>query len=194
LIDRLREISTADAGAWKACRKGLADEYCFCDGRERYDLKLAFKRKDIVAAERGYAGPVVVCSVHYEPIAGHRASAPLVKYLSEGRDMEVALAPAGGVHLLMPFRVSVASRIAKRSVRDGKPVISAGMSLLVCSSIADIFARWVLTNFNAEMQRFGLLPPPRGQSLSYAYGSGLRSKCRVMGRFVHKDLVSVSGN
>ena len=27
---------------------------------------------DKVAAEKGYAGPVVVCSLHYEPIAGQR--------------------------------------------------------------------------------------------------------------------------
>jgi hypothetical protein len=97
--------------------EGLSQEACqrtlpIFDGRERYDLKLAFKRTDNVAAEKGYAGPVVVCSVHYEPIAGHRASAPLVKYLSESREMEVALAPAVGIHLLVPFRLSAASRIA----------------------------------------------------------------------------------
>src|SRR5262249_55271051 len=44
----------------------------------------------------GNAGPVVVCSVNYEPIAGHRANIPLVKYLSEGREMEIALAPIAG--------------------------------------------------------------------------------------------------
>jgi hypothetical protein len=43
---------------------------------------------------------VVVCSVSYEPIAGHRPSTPLVKYLSEGRGMEMALAPVAGTRLL----------------------------------------------------------------------------------------------
>jgi hypothetical protein len=56
-------------------------------------LKLALKRMDKMTAEKGYAGPVVVCSVNYEPIAGHRANVPLVKYLSDGREMEIALAP-----------------------------------------------------------------------------------------------------
>ena len=69
---------------------------------QRYDLKLAFKRMDKVTAEKGYAGPVAVCSVSYEPIAGH-ASIPLVKYLSEGREMEMALAPIAGTRLLAPF-------------------------------------------------------------------------------------------
>jgi hypothetical protein len=92
----------------EACRQTLP----IFDGHYRYDLKLRFKRMDEVTAEKGYAGRVVVCSVGYEPIAGHRPSTPLVKYLSEGREMEVALAPVAGTRLLAPFRVSVASMLA----------------------------------------------------------------------------------
>jgi hypothetical protein len=55
---------------------------------------------------------VVVCSVGYEPIAGHRPSTPLVKYLSEGREIEMSLAPVAGTRLLAPFRVSVVSMLA----------------------------------------------------------------------------------
>jgi hypothetical protein len=46
------------------------------------------------------------------PIAGYRASTRLVKYLSEGRDMEIALAPVAGTRLLAPFRMSVMSGLA----------------------------------------------------------------------------------
>ncbi len=91
-----------------ACRQTLP----IFDGRQRYDLKLAFKRMDKVTAEKGYSGPLVVCSVTYEPIAGHRASTALVKYLSEGREMEMALAPVAGTRLLVPFRMSVVSILA----------------------------------------------------------------------------------
>ena len=91
-----------------ACRRTLP----IFDGRHRYDLKLAFKHTDQVSADKGYAGQVVVCSVRYEPIAGHRASTPLIKYLSEGREMEVALAPIAGTRMLLPFRVSVVSVLA----------------------------------------------------------------------------------
>jgi hypothetical protein len=59
-----------------------------------------------------YAGAAVVCSLSYEPIAGHRANIPLVKYLSEGREIEIALAPIAGTRLLAPFRLSVASTLA----------------------------------------------------------------------------------
>jgi Protein of unknown function (DUF3108) len=95
-----------------ACRRTLP----IFDGHQRYDLKLAFKRMDKVTAEKGYAGPVVVCSVNYEPIAGHRANIPLVKYLSEGREMEIALAPIAGTPLLAPYRLSVASTLANLTI------------------------------------------------------------------------------
>ena len=94
--------------------EGLSQEACrhtlpIFDGNHRYDLKLAFKRTDKVTAEKGYAGPVVVCSVSYEPIAGHRSSTQLIKYLSEGREIEIALASVAGTRLLAPFRVLIVS-------------------------------------------------------------------------------------
>jgi uncharacterized protein DUF3108 len=79
-----------------ACRRTLP----IFDGRHRYDLKLAFKHTDQVSADKGYAGQVV------------RASTPLIKYLSEGREMEVALAPIAGTRMLLPFRMSVVSMLA----------------------------------------------------------------------------------
>ena len=113
IIDPLSAMlfSAAAAGeglSQEACRRTLP----IFDGHQRYDLKLAFKRMDKVIAEKGYAGPVVVCSLHYEPIAGHRAATRLVKYLSEGREMEMALAPLAGTRVLAPFRVSVVSMLA----------------------------------------------------------------------------------
>jgi uncharacterized protein DUF3108 len=117
-------ISAAAAG------EGLSQEVCrhtlpIFDGQQRYDLKLAFKRMDKVTAEKGYAGPVVVCSVSYEPIAGHRAATPLVKYLSEGREMEMALAPVAGTRLLAPFRMLVESALANLVIEANQFEVTA---------------------------------------------------------------------
>src|SRR5262247_36699 len=113
IVDPLTAVlfSAATAGetlSQEACRRTLP----IFDGHQRYDFKLAFKRMDKVTAQKGYAGPVVVCSVNYEPIAGHRANIPLIKYLSEGREMEIAFAPIAGTRLLAPFRLSVVSTLA----------------------------------------------------------------------------------
>jgi hypothetical protein len=96
-----------------ACQRTLP----IFDGLQRYDLKLAYKRMDKVMADKGYAGPVVVCSIGYQPIAGHRASTALIKYLSEGREMEIAFAPVAGARMLAPFQVSVMSVLANLVIK-----------------------------------------------------------------------------
>jgi Protein of unknown function (DUF3108) len=115
IVDPLTALLFSAAAGGEACRHTLP----IFDGQRRYDLKLAFKRMDKVTAEKGYAGPVVVCSVRYEPIAGHRASR-FVKYLSEGREMEMALAPITGTRLLAPFRLSVPSTLANLMIEANR--------------------------------------------------------------------------
>jgi hypothetical protein len=81
------------------------------DGRLRYDLRLAYKRMDHVKAEKGYEGPVVVCAVYFNPIAGYVPSRTAIKYLIEQRDMELWLAPIAATRVLVPFRVSIPTPI-----------------------------------------------------------------------------------
>lgn len=103
-------VSVAGSGdplTAEACRRTLA----IFDGRQRLDLELSFKRTDTVKAEKGYQGAVVVCSVHFNPIAGHRPSRASVKYLIEQRDIEMWLAPIAGTRVLVPFRLSVPTPI-----------------------------------------------------------------------------------
>jgi hypothetical protein len=83
-----------------ACQRTLS----IFDGRLRYDLQLAFKRMDKVKAEKGYAGPVVVCAVYFSPVAGFIPSRAAIKYITKLRDMEVWLAPIAGTRVLVPFR------------------------------------------------------------------------------------------
>lgn len=86
-----------------ACKRKLA----VFDGRQRADIDLVYKRMDQVRADKGYQGPVVVCTVLYNPIAGHRPERPAIKYLIAQRDMEMWLAPIAGTRVLVPFRFSV---------------------------------------------------------------------------------------
>ncbi len=96
----MRAPGNGKALAPEACQRTLA----IFDGRLRYDLQLAFKRMDKVKAEKGYAGPVVVCAVYFSPIGGHIPSAATIKYISKLRDMEIWLAPVTGTRVLVPFR------------------------------------------------------------------------------------------
>jgi len=92
-----------------ACNRKLS----IFDGRLRYDLKFAFKRMDKVQAEQGYVGPAVVCSVEFEPLAGHIPSRTAIKYLMKQHDIEVWLAPIGTTRVLVPFRAEGPTPIGK---------------------------------------------------------------------------------
>jgi Protein of unknown function (DUF3108) len=97
------------------------------DGRLRYDLKLAFKRMDKVKAEKGYAGPVVVCSMNFTPLGGYIPSRATIRYLKQLRGMEVWLAPIAGTRVLVPFQVQGPTPIgeavmqATQFVTEAKP-------------------------------------------------------------------------
>jgi hypothetical protein len=60
-----------------------------------------------VKADKGYEGPVVVCMVVYQPLAGHRPDRPAVRQLAESRDMDIWFAPIAGTRFLAPFRISL---------------------------------------------------------------------------------------
>jgi type IV secretory pathway VirJ component len=86
------------------------------DGRSRFDLALSFKRVEQVKAERGYAGPVLVCAVRYTPVAGHRAGSKGARLLADTRDIEVWLAPIEGTRALAPFRVLLPTSIGQATM------------------------------------------------------------------------------
>jgi len=91
----------------KACERVLA----IFDGRARYDLELSFERIEPVKADKGYAGPAVVCRIAYKPISGHKPSRSGVKYMMNNKEMFIWLAPVAGTRVLAPFKASVATAI-----------------------------------------------------------------------------------
>jgi hypothetical protein len=106
----------------EACKRTLA----VFDGKLRYDLQLAFKRIDNVKADKGYAGPVLVCAVYFTPIAGYIPSRATIRYLSRMRDIEVWLAPIAGTRVLVPFRAQGPTPIG-RAVLEADQFVTAAM-------------------------------------------------------------------
>lgn len=99
----IRVSGNGDPLTADACQRNTA----VFDGRMRYDLQLAFKRMDKIKTEKGYQGPVAVCSVQFTPLAGHIPDRAAIKYLTKLRDMEVWLAPVAGTRVVVPIRVSI---------------------------------------------------------------------------------------
>jgi hypothetical protein len=99
----LRVPGTSDPLSPEACHTAAA----IFDGRMRYDLKLDFKRMEMVKAEKGYHGAVVVCAVYFSPVAGYIPDRPVIKYLAAQRNIEIAFAPVAGTRILVPFWMKI---------------------------------------------------------------------------------------
>jgi hypothetical protein len=95
----LRAPEGGDPMGPATCSRTLA----IFDGRLRYDLKLAYKRIEQVKTDKGYAGPALVCSVGFRPIAGYIPSRYAIKYIAKLKDIEVWFAPIAGTHVLVPI-------------------------------------------------------------------------------------------
>lgn len=115
----LRIPGTGDPVSPEACQQTAS----VFDGRLRYDLKMAFKRMETVKADKGYAGPVVVCAVYFSPVAGYIPSRIAIKYLTKERDIEVWLAPIAGTRVLVPFRMEGPTPIG-RAVLEASEFVS----------------------------------------------------------------------
>ena len=105
----------------EACQRKLP----VFDGRLRYDLNLAFKRMGEVKAEKGYAGPVVVCSVNFTPVAGYIPTRAAIKYLQEQRNIEIWLAPIGGTRVLVPIRIEGPTPVGRAVLEADEFVVTA---------------------------------------------------------------------
>src|SRR5712675_1976981 len=99
----IRVPGNGDVLTPEACRTGTG----IFDGRLRYDLKLDFKRMEMVRAERGYHGPAVVCAIYFTPVAGYIPDRPVIRYLASQRNIEIAFVPIAGTRILVPFRMTI---------------------------------------------------------------------------------------
>ncbi|HEY1735394.1 MAG TPA: DUF3108 domain-containing protein [Methylovirgula sp.] len=78
------------------------------DGVVRFDLTMSFVGTRDVSAT-GYSGPVTVCAVRYRPIAGHKLDSRSTAFMAQNREIEVWLAPIEPAHVVVPFRVGLAT-------------------------------------------------------------------------------------
>lgn len=72
------------------------------DGKQRFDLQLAFRR--IEPASGPGQSPGTVCAIKYIPIAGYKAS-PETTAMASNSGIEITFRPAANADLLVPSRV-----------------------------------------------------------------------------------------
>jgi hypothetical protein len=100
----------------ETCNRTLA----IFDGARRYNLLLTFKRRDKIAIEHSYAGPVLVCGLTLVPISGHKADSAIVKYVAKKDDLELWIAPIAGTSIAAPIRFRSPTLLGTLEIRADK--------------------------------------------------------------------------
>jgi Protein of unknown function (DUF3108) len=80
------------------------------EGTERFDIRMSYLRIEMVKTDKGYSGPAVVCRATYKAISGHRPKSS-VQYMEQNRTIEAWLAPIEGTNMLVPWRVSLSTKV-----------------------------------------------------------------------------------
>lgn len=85
-------------------------------GVERYNLGLAYARDDEAKSKRSdYIGPLIACSVQYQPISGHY-EVPATAELATNQQILLWYAPLFDTGLYIPYRALIATESGDLSI------------------------------------------------------------------------------
>ena len=85
------------------------------DGRQRYNIKLYYKRKTNIRANRSsaYSGPATVCGATFDFIAGHRPGLKRTRFMENNKDLEVWYVPVADKQLLAVYKIQVGTMVGR---------------------------------------------------------------------------------
>jgi hypothetical protein len=104
--------------------KASALDKSLCDRRmriftgvERFNLNMSFVRnEDATSPRTGYQGPVVLCSIKYQPVSGHYQSNEITNYLADESRILIWYMPLGDTGYYIPYRVLLGTSMGDMSM------------------------------------------------------------------------------
>lgn len=86
-------------------------------GVERFNITMSYAGDDeATSARTGYQGPVVLCTVDYDPVSGHFSTSEITNYLADSDRIIVWYAPLGETGYFIPYRVLVGTNMGDLSM------------------------------------------------------------------------------
>ncbi len=86
-------------------------------GVERFNIAMGYLDHDEATSPRtGYQGPLVACSVKYQPISGHFGSSEMTQYLADTSRIILWYAPLGASGYYVPYRVNIGTSMGDLSM------------------------------------------------------------------------------
>ena len=86
-------------------------------GVERFNIAMSYAGDDeATSARTGYQGPVVLCTVDYDPVSGHFTSSEVTNYLADSDRIVIWYAPLGETGYFIPYRVLLGTNMGDLSM------------------------------------------------------------------------------
>jgi hypothetical protein len=86
-------------------------------GVERFNIAMSYAGEDeATSARTGYQGPVVLCTVDYDPVSGHFTSSDITNYLADSDRIIIWYAPLGETGYFIPYRVLLGTNMGDLSM------------------------------------------------------------------------------
>ncbi|KQX35694.1 hypothetical protein ASD04_13015 [Devosia sp. Root436] len=86
-------------------------------GVERFNIAMSYAGDDEATSPRtGYQGPVVLCTVDYDPVSGHFTSSDITNYLADSDRIIIWYAPLGESGYFIPYRVLLGTNMGDLSM------------------------------------------------------------------------------
>jgi hypothetical protein len=95
------------------------------DGRQRYDIAMAYARTEQVRAG-DIEGSSLVCKAAWRPIAGHRTDHMATSHMEENRKVEATLTPIPGTRFLLISRINIGTSVGKLTIAATRVSITSG--------------------------------------------------------------------
>lgn len=106
VLDPLSAVIALTRGTTNPCARKLS----IFDGKQRFDVKLSFRAQQPLVEKKpsGQPGVSYVCSVRYEPIAGHKPGKDdASKEIAASGNVEIALRPVPSANMMVPHLVKI---------------------------------------------------------------------------------------
>ncbi|UJW84043.1 DUF3108 domain-containing protein [Devosia sp. SL43] len=86
-------------------------------GVERFNIAMSYAGEDVATSARtGYQGPVILCSVDYDPVSGHFTTSEITNYLADSDRIVIWYAPLGETGYFIPYRVLIGTNMGDLSM------------------------------------------------------------------------------
>lgn len=86
-------------------------------GVERFDIAMSYAGDDEATSPRtGYQGPVVLCTVDYNPVSGHFTSSDITNYMADSDRIIIWYAPLAETGYYIPYRVLLGTNMGDLSM------------------------------------------------------------------------------